>query len=530
MIQNAVATGSTALRLLQDRFAEVLVLDDYFLATDADYTNAFNRCLARAAVLNALYPNTGSIIKLLNKKYLVSATIVWAVPNVRMVGGGKGLSQIVRNTAYGDTILMSNGLQLSNVGIEGITFFHDTGGGAVMSGAHINAQGCQTLALENLEIFYAKQGIILAGGVNIRLRGVHFRGDYNTGIAAKNSTIGLYGIATANVGAVVLPSIVTVDDCQFDGPVVDSSLQYGTVINAAEQWCFTNTKWNAGPQANVYIQQTALNNPILGLTFGPGCVIDACEAYGFWIDGSLGNGSQPIANTQIIGVEFNGEEFSPLIGPGKGIHVNGTARAGFYTQAVQGLIITGCDIEAYWADGAYFEGGNNIIMSGCTIYDNNISNGVGINQVTLGPGVTNFTATGNRAGGRIAPGIASTAYFGFQVAAGATGVDISHNNVTNNAVGGINNLSTGVPITLVNNKGFNGGRAGIPVTLAGSGVDIPNYTGSPATLVVAGGAVSSIKLNATQLYTATGVNLVAGANDIANLTYTVAPTVTWVPQ
>ena len=53
MIQNAVATGSTALRLLQDRFAEVLVLDDYFLATDADYTNAFNRCFTRAAVLIA---------------------------------------------------------------------------------------------------------------------------------------------------------------------------------------------------------------------------------------------------------------------------------------------------------------------------------------------------------------------------------------------------------------------------------------------------------------------------------------------
>ena len=71
-----------------------------------------------------------------------------------------------------------------------------------------------------------------------------------------------------------------------------------------------------------------------------------------------------------------------------------------------------------------------------------------------------------------------------------------------------------------------GGASSIPATT----VDFTNPYGSPAVVSFFGGTVSSIKLNGQQIYGASNVVVNVGANDVLNLTYTVAPSWIWWPQ
>lgn len=287
-----------------------------------DDTAAVQAAITYAETFSTSSPNTGAVVFFPAGEYLVTSTLVVNKSNITLKGCGNGRTIIARNAAYGNTLTINNNAIIENITVEGITFYHDISVGHAMTGAHIRAEGALHLKIADCNLQNGAYGIILAGGVYVYIDNCHLQGQYLSGSTAQNSIVGLYLIPTSNTGAVPIPTIVNVTNTQINAAwnVVDAAYQYGCVINAAEEVHFTNCTFNTGPISNVYIQQTNTNNSILEVTFTT-CFFDSCQAYNVYIDGSTGNGSSVISRLRFIGCGFNGELFTPNIGPGIGLYV-----------------------------------------------------------------------------------------------------------------------------------------------------------------------------------------------------------------
>lgn len=528
---SVLPVGALVATALSKRFAYTINVDDNKYAVDADDTNAIKRCVSRAGVLES------ALIQFNSRTYLVSSTISVATSNIRFQGNGKGLTIIARNTNFADTFTVNNGAQLINISFRDMSLYHDISLGAVMTGAHLNIVGVAGYFAENLEFTFGAYGHIIAGGVYTCIRNCHYTGAYDSGVTpAKNSICADIYIATANVGAIPLPTIVYSQGNVRNGLLVDSNWQFGTVINASEQMYFDDT-WNTGPNYNVYIQQLN-NNPILAVTFGPACFLDSCQEANVFIDGSSGtnNGSAPIDRIIFAGACVNGEGSVPLLGPGVGLKVDGTPRGGTYDQALQSLLIFGGVWQGFYSHCMDIAGGCNINISGAHLKNNNTSNAANTHGINVGAAVKNFTATNNRIGGIdstntsvVNPSIVGKTRYGIAIANGATGINIQGNNVTLNTTGGILDNSTSTPKLIVNNLGYNGGRAAVAPAFPASTVAYTNAYGAPAMVQIFSGTVTSITLNGQicATSTATVVTIFVAANDVLTVTYTIVPSWLW---
>jgi hypothetical protein len=492
-----------------------------------DDTAAIQAAINYAQTFSTASPNTGAVVFFPAGDYLVTSTLTVSKSNITLQGCGLGRTLIVRNSAYGDTIRIDNTAIIENITVDGFSFYHDVGPGNAMSGAHINAIGLIHLKITNCNIANGKYGIILAGGVYVYIDNCHLQGFYVSGNAAKNSTVGLYLIATTNTGAVPLPTIVNVTNSQINATTnaVNSAYQYGCVINAAEEVHFTNCTFNTGPLSNVYIQQLANNNAILEVTFTT-CFFDQCQAYNVWVDGSLGNGSSVISRLRFIGCGFNGELITPLIGPGVGLFVDPTNRGGTWPQCLVNMDVIGCTFQAFYAS-AMILSGSDVNIQGCTVYENNQQNSVSGHGINVGANSKRISISNNNIG-NISP--SSFQKYGIVLTNGASDLVITDNDLTNNTTAGLIDNTTTTSKRITGNLGFNGNRPATIPTFPASTVDFTNPYGSPCVVSIYGGTATSIKLNGQQIQAATGLIFSVGANDVVNITYSSVPSWIWWPQ
>lgn len=524
-------TGAVA-RTVNTKLQELISVKDFGAAGTAlvDDTAAIQAAINYAGTMATTSPYTGAEIYFPPGQYLVSSTLNISYGNITLRGAGNGRSTLVRNAAYGDTIYIDNTAIIENVTISGLTMYHDISLSRVMSGAHIHAIAPLHFVVENCNLQNGAYGIQMAGGVYVYINNCHLQGQYLSGSPAQNSTVGLYFTPTTNTGAVPVPTIVNVTNTQIAAAWVNvnAAYQYGCVINAAEEVHFTNCTFNSGPITNLYLQQLATNDPILEVTFTT-CFFDVSQAYNVWINGSAGNGSNVISRVRFIGCGFNGENVVPPVLPGVGLQVDATNRGGAFPQCLQNLDVIGCTFQAFY-NSAMVLSGSDINIQGCTIYDNNQSNAVAGNGITVGAASKRVSISNNNIG-NVAP--SSLQKYGVQIDNGATDFVISDNDLTNNTTAGLIDNSTATNKRITGNLGFNGNRAAVSPTMVASTVDYTNPYGSPCYVSVFGGTVTSVKLNGTQIFASTGTGfnpIVVGPSDVLNLTYSVAPSWIWWPQ
>lgn len=498
-------------------------------------TTAIQNDINYVGSLASTAPSTGAVVYLPAGEYLTTSTITISQNNTTILGDGKGRTLIARNAAYGDTFTVNNSGQIQGITFRGITMFHDLSGLNAMTGAHIDVIGGLHILIEDVNTQNGAYGIIFQGGVYLTVRDTHLQGDFVSGSASKNSIAGLYLIGTANSGAVTLPSIVNIEASQVNGSSVDYGFEYGVLVNAAEEVHFTDDTFNGSYYAQNYLQQTSANLNILEITY-TGCFFDGGGTatvgpwFGLWIDGSAGNGSAVISRIKLVNTEFNGELNPPQGGIwGEAIHVDGTNRGGGYPQALLGLEMTGSQVQAYYADALDFAGGVKININGVQIFQNNTSTGSGAG-INFGAAVTDFLVGNSQIGESVGT---STQKYAVTIANGATGL-AEGNNLCNNATGPFIDATGAVTtsprgVILINNTCFNGGRAAVVATTPTTNTVQYNWVGSPAMVSIAGGTVTSVKLNGTQIC-ASSCSFQEGPADYITLTWSVSPTVTYWPQ
>lgn len=477
-------TGAV-LRTAQLKMREIVSVKDFGAAGTglSDDTTAIQAAIDYAESLAAASPNTGAAVYFPAGSYLVSATLTIQDDNITLHGDGRDLSIISRNAAYAHTLDIDNGAILQNIRIEGLSFYHDIGPGNVMSGAHIRADAVTYLTIRDVRITHGAYGVILLGCVYAKIENAHLYGDYVAATPSKNGTTALYLQKTSNAGAVEIPTIVNISECQVNGAGVAASWQYGCVINAGEEVHFTNCTFNAGPVTNMLLQQLSDNKAIYEITF-TNCFFDASMQRSVWIDGSAGNGTQNISRVRFVGCGFNGEAFTPPSGPGIGLFVDGTARGGTYSQVLHGMEIIGCSFQGQYAEGVVLNGGVDITISGSTWKDNNISNAAGKDNLVIGAAVSNITVTGNNIGGTTGTGT-GLAKYGISIANGATNVTIVGNNLSRNTTGALSDLMSATSKKIFGNIGVTdtaSNSLGADVNLNNTG----NYFDGPSVSLGAG--------------------------------------------
>lgn len=462
-------------------------------------------------------------------QYLVTDTLTINKDYVGLLGEGKGRSLFVRNAAYGDTLVFDNGEIINNNSVRGLSFFHDISFGHGMTGAHINAIATLEFTVDDCGFMNGAYGIILAGGVYVMINNCHLQGQYVSGSATQNSTVGVYLVSTNNTGAVPRPTIVNITNSQINAAISENNkaYRYGMVVNACEEIHVTNCTFNAGPEANVFIQQLADNATILELTF-ESCFFDTSQDNNVWISGADGDGSNVISRVRFNNCGFNGEFVTPLTGSGIGLFVDGTNRGGIFPQCLINMQITNCTFQAFYSYGLVLNG-YDLLLSNNTIYGNNYGNAPNVSGVLLNTNAHRVVVNGNTIGTETGV-TAGYQYYGIYVNNGADNFVISDNIVTGNLTAGIVDTSTTTEKRITGNLGFNGNRPATTPALPSSGVDYKNPYGSPAVVSIFNGTVSSVKLNGTKIYSATGVVVNVGANDVLNITYSGTPSWIWWPQ
>ena len=503
----------------------------------SDATSAIQAAINYAGTLASSGTYTGAVVHLPAGEYLISSTLTISNNNVTIEGDGKGITIIARNAAFADTIRANNNGQIENISVRHLTLYHDTSLGNAMTGAHVNFIGVARGTVDDVNTINGLIGIELQGGVYLTVKNTHIQGTYVSGSTPKNGLSGLWITAAPSLnvsgGAVLLPAIVNITETQINASSADAGWQYGHLINAAEEVHFSNSTFNGSYYAQGYIQQTASNYDILEITYA-NCFFDGGSTpsvgpwFGLWVDGSAGNGSAVISRITIDGTSFNGEGLTPNGGSfGNGIYVDGTNRGGAYPQAVGSLQMNGGRIQGWYSHGADVEGGTNLSFNGVHVYSNNTSVS-GKYGIKFGATASKFSVMNSMIGGIF--GITDSQAYGIGITNGAADFMISGNDLSSNTIGALADSSAATNKRITNNLGFNGNRAAVSPSIPATTVDFTNPYGSPAVVSIFGGTVSSIKLNGQQIYGASDVVVIVGANDVLNLTYTVAPSWIWWPQ
>ena len=230
-------------RSIQAKLREIEIsIKDFGAVGDGstDDTAAITASIAAAKALIAA-GRTGVILKFPAGQYRVSSTIVVDTSFIRLVGEGKKVSRLVRSTAYGHTLNVTNGGYLEDIRIEGLGFIHSATSGTNMTGGHINVSGVTFLEIRDNHIEGGAYGVILNGCVLPRIVDNYFHGNYQSGVNGYNSICAIYLQKTSLSVPVQIPTIVHIARNSIVGGngtysyTTYPNWQYGIIVNACEE-------------------------------------------------------------------------------------------------------------------------------------------------------------------------------------------------------------------------------------------------------------------------------------------------------
>jgi parallel beta-helix repeat protein len=504
-----------------------------------DDSDAIQAAINAAELRATTFPNRGAVVYFPEGQYLVTKPLTIKQSRVALRGAGSYLSQLVRNTNYGNTIeiqKVSGGtLQiLEKIEISELSFFHDTASVA-MTSAHLLVTAVTHGRFNELDINNGRFGVLVYGCVDVQFYGCNIIGSSTGGTA--NSLAGMLLTHAAesgfSVGSVVpLPTQISVSECEIFGPL-NSGWEYSLLINAAEDVTISNSYLGNSKFYNVFLQQTAANYIILEVNFTNGTYIDGAGVDSVRIEGLLGNGSTYIGSVNFDGIDIKGQSGQTT---GSGIFVDGTVRVGTYAQACRNLRVSNCRIGDYDDNGIWIVGCENATISNNIIGGNNYNNTSGGRGVLLGAAANRISMVGNRIGGLPEGGGTSLQSAGIELVAGASNVLLNSNDVRFNVTGIVDNTALATTsartVTLTNNTGFNGNLPSLSPPIPASGVNQFNPYGTPCWITIYIGTVTDISLNGQTIDTSTTtpVQFPVGPTDRVTMTYSVAPLWIWWRQ
>lgn len=465
-------------------------------------------------------------------QYLVSSTLRLQSSYVRQFGDGVSASLIVTKTDF-DTMVIGRKLIVPMVGVDvvDIGFYHTNE--VVRNSRHL-VTICPLQSTFRNAFTNGAYGHVNYGGQGIRFDKTFAPGYYDPGTnpvfnAAQGIT--LAGAATLPAGegysmgpgAVDLPTNVEFIGIYLNGPRM-KGWQYAVAIFAGEHITFSSDYYlGQATVNNLHIEQDAFNKLILEVTLEPGGYIDAAGQAAVYIGGPNGNGSQYIGSVEIL-CNLKGQN-----GDGqRGLVVDGANRGGDFPQAVQNLTVRS-KVSGFALDGILVAGGSNItIDSKC--WGNSVSAINAGSGLYIGAHVNVIDVTGHYGGDTFGRNNGGQAY-GVYTDPAAINVtiqaDLRGNQIPTNTI--TNAGDTGYRI--VNSPGFSGGRGAIAPAMPGSGVNFTNPYGTPCSVLIYSGAVSTINLNGSRMFSATvNAPIPVAPGDVLNITYSTTPSWTWWPQ
>lgn len=502
----SVYTGQTPLTQRSRHEYKINVKD--FGAVGDSVTNdalAIQAAIDYAHTLSASGNGRGACVYFPRGHYKVTSTLYVRYPRIRLVGDGSRISQIVRNTDYGQTFVFTPsggaGAVLEHIGVEGLSVYHDNST-ADSSYAHFDFAGHNGLFIDDVAVDNGTYGLLIRGGNGITIRDLRMLGQYASGDPQKKQIAGLYFHKDTTGFTTTICTDVSVINAKYNpGGGANTGAQYGYLIQSAEHMRFINSGGgNCNGWSVALLQNGIIDETISDVSFD-GCYFDSATNYSFLIDGTAATGNKRIASISIGKSTFHGQAGDATTG----LYVAATTRAGAYPDNVDGLNVHDCTVLGYKDNGVNIRNGRRITFHDNNIYSNNYLNTTTGSGLVIGSGVSKASFHHNRIGYDL-DGDATQAYqkYGIDIESGATNLTVADNDLMGNATAAIRDSSAVYHQTtnrsyIGRNKGVNPLAASSP-TMATTGVDFYNPLKQDAKVSVFGVTFTDIKLNGQTIY------------------------------
>lgn len=475
-------TGSIA-RTAQAKFSDIVSVKDFGAVGNgvADDTAAI-----QAAITSFTGGLTGVGLYFPKGIYVTSSTlIIGDKQNMYMVGEGVNTT-VIKPTISVPVVFSFGSSSTANQGISGMKILCSAGN----SNTAVRVQNCQNFFFNGMGIDGANIGLIVDSGV------IHFYSNFfinnsiNTGIQINGGNDQFFrdGVLSSVGGPQpTTAGIVCTSTGAFWMDSVDAiSQKVGFLLaptgSSEIDWLFiSNCAFDSGSSD--------------GIQFAPGsgALIKGCTFTGCWT--STNDYGVNIKNTggTIDGVRFIGHR---SFNNAKSGYVVGTTNA-------QNIFFTGCDAS-----------GNSASSSGT------------YSGFDIGADVSEFSIIGCRSGQQA--DFSNTQSRGILINPGtSTNYTLSDNDVRGNVTNTLLDLGTGTTKIIKGNLGYNPiGTTSITVT--SSPFTYTNNTGDTISIFVTGGTVSDIALSGNTVGAATNAVVAVPQQSSLVVTYSVAPTMTYL--
>lgn len=277
-------------------------------------------------------------------------------------------------------------------------------------------------------------------------------------------------------------------------------------VNGTDTLTITNCQLTAGGTGIVF---NATTNYVANVTVSNTVIIDILG------DGiSFNNPSNITADVEISNVVIQGDSDGTLSTTGQGVGIKLGFGSGNSINSA-GITIVGCNITGFYFEGIWIQANNDVVISGCQIYNNNVSNTVNESGVKISEqAITNLLFSNNIVSGN--------KQSGFRIELNGNSGNIVNNIFYNNpsAFSGLSSSTwTG---TVASNFGYN--PVGQTTISVGSSPFTYTNGPSPSVVYIHGGTVSSIVIGSSTLAVASPAQVTLAPGEAVVVTYSVLPT------
>ena len=377
-----------------------------------DDTQAFASAISQLGV-------KGNTVFIPNGVYKLTKTLVIKKSNVSIIGESMYGTILTRQTDYGNTFTVDNGLTTC-VNFSGFAI-HSAN--QKFTGAHFYMRNCQECYIENIWTENLSKSVELVGCVDVTLNHVVAVGRSTGG----SNPIGFLLDVNSN-GEIKQCTQIKMYGCRVFGPRIDG-WDVGVSIKGAEECEITNCYFGNNKYHNISV--THLPNYSTYEVTIMGCYIDAAGMYGIILEDNNDSGENYLANTKIIGNNIKGQSGDGL----GGIYVDGKVKTGTYPVGVNGLIIANNTISGFKNSGIDIGKCTDVTIVGNNIGSNNFGKNSGGDGrgILLRSGCTGVNITSNRIGQHSGVnGTNTRQLYGVQVVDGCDYVLVCNNDLTGN--------------------------------------------------------------------------------------------------
>lgn len=459
-----------------------------------------NDATAIQAAIAAASSNGGGIVVISGRSAITTGLTVQST-GVSIIGQGRNSTGLICSSTAFDAITIG-GISTSIFRCNVQNMFIQGGRSAVK--ISYNTSGC------HMEDLYITSGITA----------ITIQGDYTTNPIRDATNHFINRVEAENMSGNIFYLLECGDNYLND--IITPSSQataYGLVIDSGVSAAYISHCNFLGNKGGVLISD---NN---GISPNPsGLPTPPHQIYFYQVQGDTCNdfGIQIQRGYQITFVDCWGS--GTIAGPGWNLG-DGTAN-------LEQICLIGCRALGNSQDGFRWVSGNthlNSQMVGCHAISNGTSGSNTYDGISVQNTITGLVIQGCNSYSTSRMGLNNFQRYGINLISGAiSGVTITGNNLANNLTAGIANGSTGTDIFITDNIGFNDQAFGVVPSMPASTVNLVNPYGRDMLLYITGGTVTAIKVDTLTIAVNTPIVFPLKATHEVSITYSSAPSWTWI--